>query len=383
MSAVAASAARVPVLYLLDLLRPGVGVPETLRFLIEPVRAAGFELHVGALHREPGDLGDELAARAVPLLDLAASGFASTLRRMARTGLYLRRHRIALIHANEYRAIHLALRLAQFAPRLRVVGHLRVTGNVRSSSGRRERWLARHARRMSELVAVSQAVLDDFRDATGLRDFGRVIWNGRPLVRFERAADPAERERTRRSLGIAEGVPLLICAATLQPSKDHPTLLRAAARLKQEGVAFTLLLAGEGPARGELEALAASLDLAPQVRLLGRRDDVPQLLSCADLYVSASLREGLPGSVIEAQASGLPCVVTRCGGPEEVVVDGESGLVVPPSDPAALSSALATLLRDAPLRSRMAAAARANARRFDLDRTVAAWSEVYRAALSS
>lgn len=374
-----ASAPRLPVLHLLDFLRPGVGVPETLNLLIEPCRAAGFELHAAPLHREPGDLGAELSARGVPLLDLDV-GFPRRARRLVRLLRHVRRHSIRVVHANEYRAIRLALLLSRLAPSLRVLGHLRVTGNVRSGSGRRERWLARHARRLTELVAVSQAVLDDFRAATGLDGFGRVIWNGRPLARF--ASGARERAAARRELALPDGVPALVCAATLQPSKDPGTLLRAAAEMARAGIGFVLLLAGEGPARRELEELAAAPPLAGRVRLLGRRDDVPRLFAAADLYVSSSSREGLPGAVIEAQASGLPCVVTRCGGPEEVVVDGETGLVVAPGDPAALARAIASLLGDAPRRARMAEAARANARRFDLGAMVDAWTALYRAALA-
>jgi glycosyltransferase involved in cell wall biosynthesis len=377
---------RTPVLYLLDFLRPGVGVPETLRWLVDPCREAGFELHAAPLHKEKHDLRKEFAARGVPILDLHARFVSQRDRRLFRMFWYVRRHRIRLIHANEFRSIHLSLLLKRFVPSLRVLGHLRVTGNVRSKSGRRSRWLARNAPKMTELVAVSQAVLDDFRDATGLKDFGRVIFNGRPLDRFAsgpEAISADERERLRRSFWLPAEGPLLVCAASLQASKDHGTLLRAAARLVEQGRKLTLLVAGEGPDRRELEQLIQELRIAEFVKLLGRREDVPQLLRCADLYVSSSLREGLPGSVIEAQASGLPCVVTRCGGPEEVVVDGETGLVVPPQDPEAFARAIATLLDHPARRARMGVAARENARRFDLAPMVAAWTQLYRDALST
>jgi glycosyltransferase involved in cell wall biosynthesis len=376
-----APAAPLRVLQLLDFLRPGVGVPETLLLMVGPCRAAGVELHVAALHRETGDLGEELAALGVPLLDLDL-GLLRRPRRLLRLLSYVRRREISVVHANEYRAIRLALALERFAPSLRVLGHLRVTGNVRSTGGRRERWLARNARRLVELVAVSQAVLDEFRLATGISGFGRVIFNGRPLARFADAAQSGARELARRALGLEPGRLVLVCAASLQASKDHATLLRAAAKLARDGPGFTLLLAGEGPAERELSELCASLELGDRVRFLGRRGDVPDLLACADLYVSSSLREGLPGSVIEAQASGLPCVVTRCGGPEEVVVDGTTGLVVPPGDADALARAVVTLSRDAGLRARMAAAARENARRFDLSRMVEAWVELYRESVA-
>lgn len=189
----AGAAPPLRVLQLLDFLRPGVGVPETLRLMVEPCRARGVELVVAALHREPGDLGDALAAAGVTLVDLDFRRLRGARRAVA-LWRALRRERIAVVHANEFRAIELALKVDRVPPRTPILGHLRVTGNVRSTSGARERWLARHAPRLRELVAVSQAVLDDFRAATGLAQCGRVIWNGRPLERFARR-HPATRAR--------------------------------------------------------------------------------------------------------------------------------------------------------------------------------------------
>jgi len=215
----AAGAPPLRVLQVIDLLRPGVGVPETLRMMVEPARARGVEFTVAALHREPGDLGEELGRAGVPVHDLDFKLWRGA-RRVAAIARIARNDRIAVVHANEARAIELALKARRLVPSLRVVGHLRVTGNVRSGSGRRERWLARNAPKLFEMVAVAQAVLSDFRDATGLKDGGRVILNGRPLERFLAPLPPAERARQRAELGVPDGTALLLCAATLQPSKD-------------------------------------------------------------------------------------------------------------------------------------------------------------------
>lgn len=367
---------RLRVLQLLDRLQPGVGVPETLRLMIEPCRARGIDFAVAALHRDDGDLGEELARGGVPVHGLDFR-FWREARRLWSLRSIVARERTMVVHANECRSIELALKLKLFVPRLRVLGHLRVTGNVRSGSGRRERWLTKHAPQLDEMVAVSRAVLADYHTATGVKG-GRVILNGRPLERFAAPLAPAERERRRAELGLKEDAVLLLCAATLQPSKDHPTLLRAAARLRVQGLPFLLLLAGEGPDRAALEALAKELALDDSVRFLGRRDDVATLMRLADLYVATSVREGLPGSVIEAQASGLPCVVTSCGGPEEVVVDGASGRIVAVGDDTAVARAIGELALDAGKRARMGEAAHANARRFDLERMADEWCDLYR-----
>jgi glycosyltransferase involved in cell wall biosynthesis len=372
------SETRLRVLQLLDFLRPGVGVPETLRLMVEPCRARGVDFVVAALHREQDDLGDELVRNGVPVHGLDF-GLWRGLRRLIALYAIVKRERTLVVHANECRAIELALKLRRFVPSLRVLGHLRVTGNLKSSSGRRERWFSRHAPELAEMVAVSKAVLADFHLATGLQ-IGRVILNGRPLARFAAVPDAGARARRRADLGVPDDALLLLCAATLQPTKDHPTLLRAAARLRVEGLPFVLLLAGEGPDRAALEALARELALGDSVRFLGRRDDVPALMEAADLYVATSVREGLPGSVIEAQASGLPCVATRCGGPEEVVVDGATGRLVAVGDDVAVARAVAELAADPGRRARMGEAARGNSRRFDLVRMVDEWCALYRDA---
>ncbi len=364
----AAGAPPLRVLQVIDLLRPGVGVPETLRMMVEPARARGVEFTVAALHRESSDFGEELERAGVPVHDLDFKLWRGA-RRVAAIARIARNERIAVVHANEARAIELSLKARRLVPSLRVVGHLRVTGNVRSGSGRRERWLARNAPKLFAMVAVSQAVLSDFRDATGLKDGGSVILNGRPP--------------RRAGLGVADGKALLLCAATLQPSKDHPTLLRSMAELAKGGRPFVLLLAGDGPDRAALEEQARTLGLGERVRFLGRRDDVPELMKVADLYVMTSVREGLPGSVVEAQASGLPCVVTRCGGPEEVVADGVTGVVVPVGDAVSVANVVAALLADEGKRERMSAAARANAKRFELSRMVDEWVALYRAAATA
>jgi glycosyltransferase involved in cell wall biosynthesis len=376
-----AGGGRLRVLQLIDGLRPGVGVPETLRLMVEPCRARGVDFAVASLHREAGDLGDELARGGVAVHDLDFRFWREARRLWSLRGV-VARERTLVVHANEARAIELALKLGRFVPKLRVLGHLRVTGNVRSGSGRRERWLADHAGELFEMVAVSKAVLADYHAATGVKG-GRVILNGRPLARFGGDLDAGERRRRRALLGVPDDALLLLCAATLQPSKDHPTLLRAAARLRVQGLPFRLLLAGDGPDAGLLAALARGLALDDEVRFLGRRDDVAALMQVADLYVATSVREGLPGSVIEAQASGLACVVTRCGGPEEVVVDGASGRIVPVGDDTAVAHAIGELATDPGKRARMGEAARDNARRFDLERMVDEWCALYRQAIGS
>src|SRR5205823_13173952 len=131
---------------------------------------------------------------------------------------------------------------------------------------------------------------------------------------------------------------------------------------------YRVTLVGEGPGR---PAVATDIRRLPAERaeLVGARRDVPELLAAADLFVLSSRSEGLPISVLEAMAAGLPVVATNVGGMPEVVVNGETGFLVPPAEPRALAEAVGRLLLDPELRQRFGAAGRRRAeRRFDVAR---------------
>jgi len=119
------------------------------------------------------------------------------------------------------------------------------------------------------------------------------------------------------------------------------------------GHRFELLVVGDGKLRPVIEKQIARLGLCKYVRLLGTRTDVPNLLSASDILVLASLWEGLPGVIAEAMASGLPVVATNVGGIPELVVDGKTGLLVPPGDATSLADALSRLIDDPDLRYRL------------------------------
>ena len=136
------------------------------------------------------------------------------------------------------------------------------------------------------------------------------------------------------------------------PVKGLDVLLRAWAQVRRPD-GLRLVLAGDGPERARMVALAAELGVAGSVEFPGKVDDVPALLSGAGLYVQASHQEGLPNAVLEAMASGLAVVATRVSGHEDVVEHGVTGLLVPPDDPAALAQALQALIDDATRRHAM------------------------------
>ncbi len=161
-------------------------------------------------------------------------------------------------------------------------------------------------------------------------------------------------------------IPTIVSVGRLQaPQKDFLTLIRALALLPRDS--FHAVIIGEGPDRAMLDQEVRGLGLARTVELAGERGDVPQLLAAADVFTLATTYESLPLSIIEAMAAALPVVASSVGGIPELVVDGETGLLVPPRDARALADALQRLLADPGLRARMGRASRARAEaRFDL-----------------
>jgi glycosyltransferase involved in cell wall biosynthesis len=143
---------------------------------------------------------------------------------------------------------------------------------------------------------------------------------------------------------------------------------------------YRAAIVGDGPERAALEAAAATA----QVELLGERGDVPEQLAASDVFVLSSRSEGMPMSILEAMAAGLPVVASAVGGIPEIVRDGETGLLVPPGDADALAAALGRLLDDDGLRRRLGAAGRERALdEFDVVRFGDAHVDAYRRALAA
>ena len=139
----------------------------------------------------------------------------------------------------------------------------------------------------------------------------------------------------------------------LRREKAYEVLIEAAALLRDAGSRPVVLIAGEGPERRRLESLISARELRDSVRLLGARSDVPDLLAALDVAVCCSDFEGGPLSVMEYMEAGLPVIASDVGGLPELVADGESGILVAPRDPPALSAALAELIGDPGERRRM------------------------------
>jgi len=242
-----------------------------------------------------------------------------------------------------------------------------------------ERRLARHS---SCLLAVSDQVRSDLLAlGVGTKNRFEVMPLGLDLERF-RSVD-TRRGELRAELGLG-AVPLIGIVARLAPVKAHNVFLRAAAALRERMPDVHFVVVGDGELRASLEALASELGLGGCLTFLGWRSDVERVYADLDLVVLSSRNEGSPIALIEAMASGTNVVATAAGGVPDVVRHGETGLLVNPDDPAALSASMEELLRaDSGRRAAMAAAARDDAfERFGIDRLLADIDRLYTALLS-
>ena len=174
----------------------------------------------------------------------------------------------------------------------------------------------------------------------------------------------AARGDFRRSLGLPADAKLVGAVGRLVPIKNIPLLLEAAALARQSDPSIRVVIVGDGELRDELEARADALGLGDAVVFAGWRRDLPSVYADLDAVVISSHNEGTPASLIEAMATGCPVIATRVGGVPDLIVDGETGRLVPPGDREALAAALLALFREPELTAQMAelrAATRAGA----------------------
>lgn len=240
-----------------------------------------------------------------------------------------------------------------------------------------ERPVAALAGRLTDIVVANSAAA-----ARRAIDVDRVDPAKIRIIRNGVAPPPepglGERERLRRAWGASEDEIVIGCVANYSPVKRHEALIAAFAALVAEGRRGRLVLVGEGPMRAAMEDQVRALGLAAVVRLAGSAPDARSLYGGFDVAVQASIREGLPNALLEAAAAGLPIVATDAGGSGEIVIDGETGLLVPIDDAGAMVAALRSVVDDADLRQRLGAAAREHTSRgFGMDRFVAEFADLY------
>ncbi len=217
----------------------------------------------------------------------------------------------------------------------------------------------------TKLVAVSKRVEAD-AIAEGIRpDRIICIANGIDIPDVH----PDEVLRTRKELGVQSDHLVLLSVGRLMYQKGHTLLLKALPMVLAEFPNVLTLIVGDGPLKDDLQAETARLNISEQVKFLGFRDDVPVLMSAADMFLFPSRFEGMPNSVLEAMGYGLAVIATDVQGVDELIRNEENGIIVPVEDTAAISRAILRLAKNPEERLRLGQAAQQTIRKeYTLDK---------------
>ncbi|MBX3426832.1 MAG: glycosyltransferase [Pirellulales bacterium] len=314
-----------------------------------------------------GAVGEELRRRGWPVVCLhRPSGFCPTL--ATQLMRMVRGIRPDVVHTHDVRALIYGAPAGRFAGAKRVI-HTQ-HGQALGLSNRQRRIAKLAAKAVHRYVCVSRDAATVARDVLQIDEAKlRTIVNGIDLERFVGAEHaPAD----------GDAGPI-VAVARLSREKGIDVLLEAVALARTSAPDLRVEIAGDGPCRDELERQCAELDVADCVTFLGQIAGVPDLLRRARAFVLPSRSEGIALTLLEAMASSVPLIATRVGGTPETVVDDQTGVLVPPEDPAALAAALVRLWSDSTERERLATAAKWRAAElYSVDRMVESYERLYR-----
>jgi len=233
-----------------------------------------------------------------------------------------------------------------------------------------------YTKNVDMVIAISSGVRAALRAADILDTHIRVIPSGIDSKQF--VPNPDQRATVRQQYGLTEDALLVLAVGALVERKSHQTLIDAAARLKQNGIALHYIICGAGPLRAMLETQARALGLNSHVHFAGFCHNLPAHLAAADFFVHTPLWEGLGIAVLEALAAGLPVVASRVGGIPELITHQVSGLLIPPKDPSALEIALTKYVHNPDWAKTLGQAGRTAAHaRFDIAATAQANEALY------
>ncbi len=187
------------------------------------------------------------------------------------------------------------------------------------------------------------------------------------------------RSAVRQELGLDESAFVILMVGVIRAVKRHEVALRAFARFLPSSPKAMLLLAGDGPMRGDMQRLAAELGIENNIRFLGHREDVPDLFGAADCALLTSRSEGVPQAVTQGLGCGLPTIATRVGGVPELIEDGKTGILVEAGDVAAIAEALAKFVGDPDFARQLGNAGRAHVfKHFSREAMLDATEQLYR-----
>jgi glycosyltransferase involved in cell wall biosynthesis len=353
----------VKILQVIDSLEIG-GAEVLLRDFVPRLRQRGIDVTVAILNSTGSYLEQELQNMGVCILPTI------------RASLYSPRHIFWLAHMlQRFDVVHVHLFPAQLwvamASRLTGERTVLVTTEHSTYNRRRKVWFRPLDRFMYSSYhfiacispATASALINWVPDIAGKVT---VVPNGINLERFRNARAASKSE-------ILHDVsrPVILSIGRFEPPKDHATILRAMVKVPDA----QLVLVGDGEMRQRLEGLAVSFGIANRVHFLGRRQDIPELIKMADIYIQSSNWEGFGIAALESMAGGLPVIASNVPGLSHIV-EG-AGILFPPGDSDALATAILSLLSSPELRSKLSQAGMEKANTFSIDQTADLYMDLY------
>lgn len=367
----------IRVAYVIDHLRVG-GAQRHLLDVVRGLDRDRYALEMWTAAAEPGDLATVFEREGVPVRSFGISGTmlsARTLSAVRRVARDFRARGVHVAHGYLFEGNFLAALVGRLARTPVTLVSKRSLDRYGRLDRRLAAWLSNQ---LADKVTVNAAAVRDVVVEHERCAPSRIVEipNGVALPASVDAPAPAPADDPRGN------GPLVGMVGRLSWKKGYPIALEAAALLRERIPGLRFDIVGDGEQRAELEQRARALGLGGTVRFLGQRRDVADLMRTFDCYVLSSVIEGMPNALLEAMALGRPVVTTSAGGSAEIVVDGSSGLVVPPNDARALADAVERVLRDPALARRLAEQGERRVReQFSLDAMLRSFDQLYRSEL--
>lgn len=374
---------RIKVLCIIDTLVKGGGAERLLVDLLPAMQLRGMDIAVVALFCQPGDHSDELECAGIPVHQLALSSPYAAPEAMWKLRALIREFGYKVLWGHLYYGNFYAWLASRASGQARVVTTIHSEGYLRTPPTRLRQRLAVALEGVvlssaGFCVAVSRAVRHDYETYFGLSGI-EIAYNGVDCAALNRVL-PVDRAAVRAEFGFAPDDFLIVTPASLQTKKGHAVLIEAVAHLRDKwDVKVKALLCGDGPLKAELAGDIARRGLGDQVVLspVIPHARLMPLVAAAEAVVMPSLREPFGIAAAEAMALGVPCVLTDVDGFREISSDGDSALLVPPGDSAALARAVDRLRRDPGEAAERAARARANVcATFDIGQCADRWIQL-------
>ncbi len=333
----------------------------------------GGEVHVLLLCKQLLALGDSvvLACRSgsaidqrareeqIPVLNLPLKG-AIDIKSARRIANYCREHSVDIIHAHNGRDYWIAVLAKCFYPNLKVIITRHILSPLKETF--LHRWLYK---KIDRVISVSQAVKN--RISVFPSEKITVIHNGIDINVFY-AAKPG---MLRKELNLSSATKIVGMVGRVHPSKGHATFLESIPTIVSQYPDVVFVIVGDGEYVTQLKKMNAP------VHFLGKRNNIPEVMKDLDVFVMASLNEPFGLVTVEAMAAGAVVVAANSGGTAEIIVDGESGLLIPPKDPARLAEAVVKMLNDDNLATKLREGGIERAKQYNIDNMVLNTQKIY------